>query len=241
MAKLKGRVALITGGARGQGAAEARRFAAEGALVVITDVLADEGKQVAADTGGLFIFHDVTSEDGWRGVVEQILSVHGRIDVLVNNAGIMHGSRLVKHRTADWDRVIAVNQTSVFLGMRAVAPVMIKQRSGVIINISSVAAWQAPYGATAYAASKAAVIAMTKVAAKELGPQGIRVNTILPGVIETEMIAGIPEAKAESIKAVPLGRGAQPEEVASMALFLASDEGSYCTGQDFVVDGGMYS
>lgn len=240
MGQLEGKVALITGGARGQGAAEAKRFAREGATVVVTDVLVEEGERTAAEVGGLFVRHDVSAEADWDSAVRRTLEQYGRIDVLVNNAGIMHGARLVNYRTEDWNRVIGINQTGVFFGMRAVAPQMIEQGAGAIVNVSSVAAREAPFGSSAYAASKAAVLAMTRVAAKELGPKGIRVNAILPGVIETDMIAGNTEAKAEVIARVPLGRGADAAEVAAMALFLVSDEGSYCTGQAFQVDGGMY-
>jgi 3alpha(or 20beta)-hydroxysteroid dehydrogenase len=236
--RLDGKVALITGGARGQGAAEGKLFAEEGAAVVLTDVLDDVGGRTAAELGADFLHHDVSSEGEWEAIVRDVLDHHGRIDVLVNNAGILHGARLTNYQLADWDRVIAVNQTGVFLGMRAVAGPMIEAGSGSIINISSVAGLEGVYGSMAYTASKFAVRGMTKVAAKELGRHGIRVNSIHPGLIATDMTREFD--KERMLRSVPLGREAEPSEVAHVALFLASDESSYCTGQEFVVDGGMH-
>lgn len=236
--RLDGRVALITGGARGQGAAEARLFAAEGATVVITDVLTEEGERTAGDLGCDFLEHDVASEERWAAVVDEVVERHGRLDVLVNNAGILSAARLVNTRTEDWDRVIAINQTGVFFGMRAVAPTMTEQGSGSIVNISSVAGLEGVFGSMAYTASKFAVRGMTKVAAKELGPSGVRVNSVHPGIIDTEMTADFP--KERMLRSVPIGREAEPSEVAAVVLFLASDESAYCTGQEFVVDGGMH-
>jgi 3alpha(or 20beta)-hydroxysteroid dehydrogenase len=237
--RLAGRVALITGGARGQGAAEARLFTSEGATVVITDVLTEAGEQVAGELGCDFHPQDVTSEQQWTLVVESIKDRHGRLDVLVNNAGILFAGRMVNTTLADWDRVVAVNQTGVFLGMRAVAPTMIEQGSGSIVNISSVAGLEGVFGSMAYTATKFAVRGMTKVAAKELGPSGVRVNSVHPGIIDTAMTADFP--KERMLRAVPLGREADPSEVAALVLFLASDDSSYCTGQEFVVDGGMHA
>jgi 3alpha(or 20beta)-hydroxysteroid dehydrogenase len=236
--RLSDKVAVITGGARGQGAAEAELFAAEGATVVITDVLTEEGERTAGELGGDFVEHDVSSEGDWASVVSGVVDRHGRLDVLVNNAGILHGGRLVNTRTEDWDRVIAINQTGVFFGMRAVAPVMTEQGGGSIVNISSVAGLEGPFGSMAYTASKFAVRGMTKVAAKELGPSGVRVNSVHPGLIDTAMTAEFPKEKM--LRAVPIGREAEPSEVAAVVLFLASDESGYCTGQEFVVDGGMH-
>ena len=238
MGRLDGRVALVTGGARGQGAAEARMFAEEGAAVVITDVLVEDGERAAGEIGADFHPHDVSDEGEWDAVVPSIMERHGRLDVLVNNAGILAAGQLTNTTTETWDRVIAVNQTGVFLGMRAVAPVMIEQSQGSIINISSVAGLEGMFGSMAYTASKFAVRGMTKVAAKELGRHNIRVNSIHPGLIDTDMTTEFP--KEQMLRGVPLGREAAPEEVGAMALFLASDEGSYCTGQEFVVDGGMH-
>ncbi|MGY9071930.1 MAG: SDR family NAD(P)-dependent oxidoreductase [Acidimicrobiales bacterium] len=238
MGKLDGKVALITGGARGQGAAEARMFAAEGAAVVITDVLQEEGERTAGELGIDFFPHDVASEAGWQSVVESIVERHGRLDVLINNAGILLGAKMTNTTQEQWDRVIGVNQTGVFLGMKAVAPVMTEQQAGSIVNISSVAGLEGMFGSMAYTASKFAVRGMTKVAAKELGPHNVRVNSIHPGLINTEMTTDFD--KKRMLRGVPLGREAAPEEVGAMALFLASEEASYCTGQEFVVDGGMY-
>ena len=238
MGKLQGKVAIITGGARGQGAAEGKLFIAEGATVVLTDVLDEDGERTAGELGAEFMHHDVASEADWARVVSEVKDRHGRVDVLVNNAGILHATRLVNYQTADWDRVVAINQTGVFFGMREVAPIMIEQASGSIVNISSVAGLEGLFGSMAYTATKFAVRGMTKVAAKELSPHGIRVNSVHPGIINTAMTADFP--KERMLRAVPLGREAQPEEVGQVVAFLASDESSYCTGQEFVVDGGMH-
>ena len=242
--RLDGKVAIVTGGSRGQGAAEARVFAREGAAVIVTDVLDDAGKQTAAEVGGEFFHHDVTSEDEWNGVVGHVLSTHGKVDVLVNNAGIFHSSAIDETDLRDYRRVIDVNQVGVFLGMKAVAPPMKEAGSGSIINISSVAGLQGGANSVAYTASKFAVRGMTKVAADELGRHGIRVNSIHPGLIETDMMYELPaiqQGKLERFnRRIPLGRPAQPEEVANLALVLASDESSYCTSSEFVVDGGVH-
>jgi 3alpha(or 20beta)-hydroxysteroid dehydrogenase len=243
MGRLDGRVALITGGARGQGAEEARLFAGEGARVVITDVLDDDGKQTAADIGSAATFHhhDVTSESEWTSVVEAVLAEHGQLDVLVNNAGILAISPLVMTTEADYRRVIDVNQIGTFLGMKAVVPHMVERQRGSIINISSVAGLMGSPGMIAYGASKWAVRGMTKSVALEIAPFGVRVNSIHPGIIETPMLEeferwGIMGAVMER---VPVGRKAEAGEVANLALYLASDESAYSTGSEFVVDGGM--
>ena len=239
MNRLEGKIALITGGARGLGEATARLFVKEGATVIITDILDGLGEALASEIGAEFIHQDVTSEHTWDTVVEQVYSNHGRIDVLINNAAVLHGARLVNYTTEDWNRVIAINQTATFFGMRAVARKMTAQGSGSIVNIASIAVRESPYGAIAYTASKAAVVAMTKVAARELGPKGIRVNVVLPGAMETEMVSIMsPEQKAQSLKGIALGRISNIDEVAAMVLFLAGHEGSYCTGQQFQIDGG---
>jgi 3alpha(or 20beta)-hydroxysteroid dehydrogenase len=243
MGRLDDMVALITGGARGQGAEEARLFVGEGAHVVITDVLDDEGKQTAAHIGSAATFHhhDVTSESEWTSVVEAVLSEHGQLDVLVNNAGILAISPLMMTTEADYRRVIDVNQIGTFLGMKAVVPHMVERLRGSIINISSVAGLMGSPGMIAYGASKWAVRGMTKSVALEVAPCGVRVNSIHPGIIETPMLEefekwGIMGAVMER---VPIGRTAEAAEVANLALYLASDESAYSTGSEFVVDGGM--
>jgi 3alpha(or 20beta)-hydroxysteroid dehydrogenase len=243
MGRLDGKVAIVTGGARGQGGAEAALFRDEGAEVVITDVLRDVGERHAADIGATFLAHDVRSEEEWAEVARQTLERHGRIDVLVNNAGVFQRAKLVDTDLETYRRIIDVNQVGVFLGMKAVAPVMIEQRSGSIVNISSVAGLRGSPGGFAYGASKFAVTGMTKSAAGELARHGVRVNSIHPGMIETDMMTevtgGSTERHDKFARAVPLKRPAEPEEVARLALFLASDESAYCTGSEFVIDGGM--
>jgi 3alpha(or 20beta)-hydroxysteroid dehydrogenase len=243
MGKLEGKVALISGGARGQGAAEARLFAAEGASIVLTDLLDEDGTATAAACGGRYLHHDVTSEADWRRVVEAVLGQYGRLDVLVNNAGIFFPGRIVDTALSDYRRVFVVNQIGVFLGMQAAAAPMMAARSGAIVNISSVAGLRGGGGAIAYTASKWAVRGMTKTAAREFASYGIRVNSIHPGLIETAMLHQIPDIEAgrlpDRLRAVPLARVGEAEEVAKLALFLASDDSSYSTGAEFVIDGGM--
>jgi 3alpha(or 20beta)-hydroxysteroid dehydrogenase len=237
MGRLDDKVALITGGARGQGAAEAALFAAEGATVYITDVLADEGAKTAAATGATFFEQDVTVPAQWQSVVERIMADQGRLDVLVNNAGIITWKTMTETELEVWNRIVAVNQTGVFLGMQAVAPHMMQQGSGSIVNISSIGGLRGASPCFAYGATKWAVRGMTKGAAQELGPHGIRVNSIHPGIIDTEMIAVLP--KEQMAERVPLRRYAQPEEVAKLALWLASDDSAYASGAEFILDGGQ--
>ena len=241
MGRLDGKVALITGGARGQGEAEGQRFREEGAEVYLTDVLIEQGQAAAAAIGATFIEHDVTDSDAWSRAIERIEKEKGRLDVLVNNAGIFQMKGMVETERELWDRTIAINQTGVFLGLQAVAPVMIRQGSGSMINISSVAGLRGSGGAFAYGASKWAVRGMTKSAAQELSPYGVRVNSIHPGIIETAMVdefsrKGIKERVRQQI---PMGHYAEVSDVANLALFLASDESRYCSGSEFVVDGGL--
>jgi 3alpha(or 20beta)-hydroxysteroid dehydrogenase len=236
MGRLDDKVCVITGGARGQGAAEAARFIGEGATVYISDVLTDEGGKTAAETGATFVHHDVTQPEQWEALVAQVVGECGRLDVLVNNAGIFSRAGLHDATVEVWDRVVAINQTGVFLGMLAVTPQMKQQRSGSIINLSSVAGLKG-FETIVYGATKWAVRGMTRCAAKELGPFGIRVNSIHPGLIDTPMVAGT-NVEEGGLK-VPLRRAGQPEDVAELALWLASDESSYSTGSEFVVDGGM--
>jgi 3alpha(or 20beta)-hydroxysteroid dehydrogenase len=243
MGRLDGKVALITGGARGQGAAEAQLFAAEGALVVLTDVLDDDGKRTATDIGSAATFHhhDVTSETEWTGIVDAVLAEHGRLDVLINNAGILAVAPLTMTTEAEYRRVIDVNQIGTFLGMKAVVPHMVENRRGSIINISSVAGLIGSPGLFAYGASKWAVRGMTKSVAREVAPFGVRVNSIHPGIIETPMLEQFDNIgiRPQVMAAIPMGRSAEAVEVARLALYLASDDSSYSTGSEFIVDGGM--
>jgi 3alpha(or 20beta)-hydroxysteroid dehydrogenase len=237
MGRLDQKVALITGGARGQGAAEAALFASEGATVYLTDVLVDEGEQTASTIGGTFLEHDVTSPEQWSGIVERVVADQGRVDVLVNNAGILLWAKMAETELDDWNRVIAVNQTGVFLGMRTVGPFMAERKTGSIVNISSIGGLRGAAPCFAYGATKWAVRGMTKSAAQELGPHGVRVNSIHPGIIDTPMMADQPlDAMAAR---VPLGRYASAEEVAKLALWLASDDSEYANGAEFVLDGGQ--
>ncbi len=237
MDRLSGKVCVITGGARGQGAAEAELFVSEGATVYITDVLVEQGELTAAQSGSTFVRHDVTNDADWAAVVAQVLEERGRIDVLVNNAAIFSGRlSLVDTSREVWDRVVAINQTGVFLGMQAVAPAMIAQHGGSIVNISSIAGMQGTF-AFAYGATKWAVRGMSKSAAKDLGPHGIRVNSIHPGIIATDMIGDLD--LDENAKRVPLRRCGTAEDVAQLAMWLASDESSYASGSEFVLDGGL--
>jgi 3alpha(or 20beta)-hydroxysteroid dehydrogenase len=247
MARLDGKVALITGGARGQGAAEGRLFTDAGATVVLADVLDEPGERTAGELGAEYLHLDVTSEDEWDKVVAHVVDRHGRLDVLVNNAGILRGSQLVNQTLDEWNLVMAVNQTGVFLGMRAGARAMIAAgNGGSIVNISSLAGLEGVFGSTAYSATKWAVRGMTKVAAKELGRYGIRVNSVHPGLIATDMTASFPafsndEKRERAERAIPLRRIGVPEDIGNMVLFLASEEAGYCTGQEFVVDGGSHA
>ena len=245
MGKLEGRVAIVTGGARGQGEAESRLFASEGATVVVTDLLDAEGERVAADIHGLFLHHDVSSEPAWASVLETVLARFGKVDVLINNAGIFRSGRLIDTTLAEYRQMIDINQIGVFLGMKAVAGPMISANSGAIVNISSIAGIRGSAGAIAYGASKWAVRGMTKSAARELGRFGIRVNSIHPGLIDTPMMHQLPgidaDGGARALRGTPIRRPAEPIEVARLALFLACDDSSYCTGSEFIVDGGATS
>ncbi len=246
--ELAGQVALITGGARakGQGAAEGRLFASRGARVILADVIDEEGEATAGSIDGAEYVHlDVTSEESWDQVVADIIARHGRLDILVNNAGIARMGRLVNTTMEDWQITMAVNQTGVFLGMRAAARAMIDAgNGGAIVNISSVAGMQGLFGSTAYGASKWAVRGMTKIAAKELGRHQIRVNSIHPGFIDTDMLnqaGGLDdEQRAKMARSAPIGRIGLPEDIAGMAFYLVGPSSTWVTGQEFVVDGGWH-
>jgi 3alpha(or 20beta)-hydroxysteroid dehydrogenase len=237
--RLEGKVALITGGARGQGAAEARLFVREGAKVVVTDLLDAEGEALAEELGGAtrFQHHDVSSVDDWTKAVEVATSTFGKLDVLVNNAGIHSVVPIEDESFERFQKIVEVNLFGTWHGMRAVLPAMRAAGGGSIVNISSLAGMKGYPGHGSYGASKWAVRGLSKTAARELGPSGIRVNTVHPGPIKTDML---PEAsRAEgTFSTLPLGRAGEADEVANLVLFLASDESSFITGTEHVVDGG---
>lgn len=243
MGKLEGRVALITGSARGLGAGMAQRFVELGAKVAVSDVLDEEGEKVAAGLGhdATFIPLDVTSEQGWERAVATVTGHFGGLDVLVNNAGVVLMALIVETELADFRRVVEINQTGVFLGMRAAAPVM--RPGSAIVNISSVDGLVGTPGLIAYVASKFAVRGMTKVAAMELAGRGITVNSIHPGTVDTPMLNDPLVAESGALDLImgriPLNRVAHPNEVADTAAFLASEESRYCTGSEFTIDGGL--
>ncbi len=242
--RLEGKVAIITGSAGGIGAAAARRLAEEGALLLLTDANATGAQALAHELGerASALAHDVTSEVDWQAVVASALQTHGRIDVLLNNAGVFLAAPLADTSLEDFQRVIDVNVVGVFLGMRAAAKAMSDQRAGSIINVSSVAGLMGSPYLCAYSASKWAVRGMTKVVAKELAQFGVRVNSLHPGQIDTDMNTRqrekTPELIEKLIRGIPLRRIGTPEEIAHAVVYLASDESVYATGSELVVDGG---
>lgn len=233
--RLKNKVCLVTGAAQGIGAATCAKFAAEGAIVVGADLRA-EGVDAAHERHAL----DVTQREQVDAVVAAVLARHGRIDVLVNNAGITKDARLVKMTSAQFDAVIDVNLRGVFHCAQAVATGMVERSSGVILNASSVVGIYGNYGQTNYAASKFGVIGFTKTWSRELGPKGVRVNAVAPGFVETPILATMPEkVLAQMREKVPLARLGRPGEIANVYAFLASDEASYINGAVIEVSGGM--
>jgi 3alpha(or 20beta)-hydroxysteroid dehydrogenase len=240
MDRLKGKVILISGGARGQGAAEARLFAAEGARVVIGDVLEPEGRRLTSELGRhtVFVRQDVTQQSDWETAVNaaaQLGGLHG----LVNNAGIYQPRALMETDTELFERHMRVNQLGCFLGMKTVVPLMEQSGGGSIVNISSVAGLRGSPGAIAYSATKWALRGMTKAAAVDLAPRKIRVNSVHPGPIDTEMLkVRTPEQNQRRLQLVPMRRMGTAEEVASLVLFLLSDESGYITGAEVTIDGG---
>ncbi|MCC6434102.1 MAG: SDR family oxidoreductase, partial [Acidimicrobiales bacterium] len=226
MGRLDGKVAIITGGARGQGEAEVRLFVAEGAKVVISDVLVDAGRALADELGeaAVFLRHDVSREEDWEAAINTATERFGGLDVLVNNAGILFNATIAKHTLADFERVVAVNQTGVFLGIRAAIAPMTARGGGSIVNISSGAGLRATKFGFAYAATKYAVTGMTAAAALELARNRIRVNSIHPGVIDTPMVASDdPTMNDRLVRATPMRRVGEPQEIANVELFLAGD------------------
>jgi len=241
MGRLENKVAIVTGAAQGMGASHAKRFVEEGAKVVLTDLNEEKGSALAAELGenALFVKHNVTSEEDWEAVIQKAEAAFGPVNILVNNAGISLNKGLLDITVEEYRRILDINQVSVFLGMRAVVPSMKKAENGSIVNISSMNGLVA--GAIGYTDSKFAVRGMTKAAAIELSNYGIRVNSVHPGVIATPMIqqADAKDVIEEFAKFIPLKRVAQPEEVTNMVLYLASEESSYSTGSEFVIDGGL--
>ena len=246
MGRMEGKVALVTGGARGMGTAEARLLAKEGASVAVADILEDQGRSVAEDistAGGrsLFLALDVSREEDWRRGVDAVVSAYGGLDVLVNNAGIGQQVSIEETSGELWDRVMAVNATGVFLGTKHAIGPMRRAGGGSIINISSLAGLLGGGTSAAYHASKGAVRLFTKSAAIQYGQYGIRVNSVHPGVIETPMnqeFLNDPANRRNSVSKTPLGRIGTPEDVAYAVLYLASDDSSFVTGAELVVDGG---
>jgi 3alpha(or 20beta)-hydroxysteroid dehydrogenase len=240
MNRLIGKIILISGGARGQGAAEARLFVAEGAKVVIGDVLEAEGNRLAAELGdaAVFVRQDVTREDDWAKAVDAAAGLGG-LHGLVNNAGIYQPATLMETDVALFERHMRVNQLGCFLGMKAVVPLMERSGGGSIANISSVAGLRGSPGAIAYSATKWALRGMTKAAAVDLAPRKIRVNSVHPGPIDTEMLnVRTPEQNQRRLEAVPMKRQGTAEEVANLVLFLLSEESGYITGAEVAIDGG---
>ena len=247
MARLEGKVALISGGARGQGAVEARMFAEEGAKVVIGDILDDAGRQTEAQLRELgyectYVHLDVTSETDWDAAVQTAVAAYGKLDILLNNAGILIRKNIEDTTEADWDRIFAVNAKGVFLGTKAAIPALRASGGGSIINISSTAGLVgSPNGSASYTATKGAVRLFTKSTAIQHAREGIRCNSIHPGPIETDMIADTlndPDSMALRMQRLPLGRVGKPSEIAYGAIYLASDESSFVTGAELVIDGG---
>lgn len=234
--RLKDKVAIVTGASRGIGLAVVERFLAEGATVVAGSSSLPSDRYPA---GTEAVRLDVTREDHWSAVVDGTLDRHGRIDVLVNNAGIVTYQGLHELETADWRKVVAVNQDGVFFGMRAVLPRMLAQRSGSIINVSSIWGAAAVAGAHAYHATKGAVLMMTRNAAITYAKEGIRINSVLPGFIDTPLTQSQDSSINDFVvSSTPIGRPGTPQEIANGCLFLASDESSFMTGADLVLDGG---
>ncbi len=246
MGWLEGKVALISGAARGQGEAEARLFANEGAKVVFGDILDVEGEKVEAEineTGGeaKYIHLDVTNESEWETAVKESVNSYGKLDILVNNAGISIGKNVEETTLEEWDLVQDVNSKGVFLGTKAAIPAMRESGGGSIVNISSIAGLVGIASAP-YVASKGAVRLLTKSTAVQYGPENIRCNSVHPGFIETEMIRGIlsnSEERAKRLAITPLGIFASAHDIALAVLFLASDESRYMTGSELVIDGGI--
>lgn len=236
MGRVDGKIALISGGARGIGAASARALVAEGAKVVLGDILDEEGKAVADELGDAarYVHLDVTSPDDWTAAVRTAVAEFGGLNVLFNNAGIANGAAIQRFSLEKWQKIIDINLTGPFLGIRAATDALIAAGGGSIINTSSIEGLRGTSWAHGYVASKWGLRGLTKSVAMELAPHGVRVNSLHPGLIRTPLTDGIPD----DMIPVPLGRPGLPEDVASFVVFLAGDESSYATGTEFVIDGG---
>ena len=245
MGRLDSKVALISGGSKGQGAAEAKLFAQEGAKVVLADILDDEGKKVEAEiseTGGeaMYLHLDVTSEADWAAAVRAAIDSYGKLDILVNNAGILLRKGVEETSAEEWDRIQDVNSKGVFLGVKAAIPAMREAGGGSIVNISSIAGLRGSTS-TAYGASKGLVRLLTKSTAVQYGPEGIRCNSVHPGIIETDMTEEMLDSvgREQWLARTPLRIIANAHDVALGVLYLASDESRYVTGSELVIDGGI--
>ncbi len=243
MNRLTGKVAIVTGGAQGQGAAICRAFVAEGAKVVVADIADDLGQALADELGesALFVHLDVSDEGDWQACVKQAVASYGPVNVLVNNAGVLMFAALKDMEVSDFERLFRINMLGCFLGMKTVSPGMVAAGGGSIVNCSSIEGLGGMPTLVAYTGTKFAVRGMTKAAAMELGPHGVRVNSVHPGMIDTGMIRGYTGDVGMEWGAskVPLKRVGQPEDIAPLYVFLASDESAYSTGAEFVADGGV--
>ncbi|MEU6804190.1 SDR family NAD(P)-dependent oxidoreductase [Streptomyces neyagawaensis] len=243
MGKLDGRVVLVTGAARGQGEQEARLFRAEGARVVVADVLDDRGEALAKEIGALYVHLDVGREEDWTAAAVAAKDAYGRVDGLVNNAGVLRFNALVDTSLDEFTQVVRVNQVGVFLGIKTLAPEIEAAGGGTIVNTASYTGLTGMAYVGAYAATKHAIVGLTRVAALELARKGIRVNAVCPGAVDTAMTDPGEGVSAEAVdklyrKRIPLGRIGRPDEIARLALFLSCEDSSYITGQPFVIDGG---
>jgi NAD(P)-dependent dehydrogenase (short-subunit alcohol dehydrogenase family) len=245
--RLNGKVAVISGAARGLGAAHAELFAEEGASVLIGDILVEEGEELAARLSGKgyavsFMRLDVTSQDDWARIIAASVDRYGKLTTLINNAGIYYAAGLEDETTESWDRLISIDQTGVFCGMKTAMPHLVASGHGAIVNISSILAMSGRFRCFAYHAAKGAVRSMTSAAASEYGPKNVRVNAIFPGSIHAASHDDArPEDVALTIKATPLGRKGVPRDVAAASLYLCSDEANFVSGAELLVDGGMFA